>query len=253
MQTVVCIRWGSAYGADYVNRLHRAVMRNVARPTRFVAFTDPVDGLAPGIDARPLPGLHLPPGLKPGPWRKLALWAADLGGASGGQDPGDLQGDLLFLDLDVLVTGPLDPLFDHAPGQLVLVRNPTQGRREGVGNSSVMRYRAGSAPHLVTDFEADAVAMSHRFDNEQIYVTRASRLPVAFWPEDWCPSFKHRLLPPWPVYLFRAPALPAAARVVVFTGHPRPDEALAGRWPAKWYKKFYRSLPPVPWVAEHWR
>ena len=248
MQTVVCIRWGSEYGADYVNRLHRAVMRNVARPTRFVAFTDPIDGLDAAIDARPIPDIHLPPGMKPGPWRKLALWTADAAGGLGG-----LGGDLLFLDLDILVTGPLDALFDHAPGQLVLVRNPTQGRRDGIGNSSVMRFRAGSAPHLVADFEADAVRMSHRFDNEQIYVTKASRLPVAFWPEAWCPSFKHGLLPPWPLYLVKAPALPPEARVVVFTGHPRPDEAMRGRWPAKWYKKFYRSLPPVPWVAEHWR
>ena len=242
MQTVVCIRWGTAYGADDVNRLHRAVMRNVGRQTRFVCFTDPVDGLDPAVDARPIPAIALPPGLKPGPWRKLALWSTALG---------DLDGDLLFLDLDVLVTGSLDPLFDHAPGRLVLVRNPTQGRRDGIGNSSVMRYRARSAPHLVADFEADAVRMSHRFDNEQIYVTKQARLPVAFWPEAWCPSFKHGLLPPWPLYLFRPPKLPPAARVVVFTGHPRPDEAMRGLWPAKWYKKFYRALPPVPWVAEH--
>ena len=244
MQTVICIRWGTAYGADYVNRLHRAVMRHAGRPTRFVAFTDPVEGLDPGIDARPIPDIRLPPGLKPGPWRKLALWRADLG---------RLEGEVLFLDLDVLVTGSLDPFFDHAPGKLVLVRNWTQGRREGIGNSSIMRFRAGSAPHLVSDFEADAVAMSHRFDNEQIYVTKEARLPVAFWPAEWCPSFKHDLLPPWPRYLFQPSILPPSARVVVFTGHPRPDEALRGAWPARWYKRFYKALPPTPWIGEHWR
>ena len=244
MQTVICIRWGVEYGADYVNRLYRAVMRNVTRPTRFVAFTDPIEGLDAGIDTKPIPEIRLPTGLKPGPWRKLALWAPDLGG---------LERDVLFLDLDILVTGPLDPLFDHEPGRLVLVRNPTQGRRDGIGNSSVMRFRAGSAPHLVSRFEADAVRFSYRFDNEQIYVTKEAGLPVAFWPAEWCPSFKHGLLPPWPLYLFRPPQLPPEARIVVFTGHPRPDEAIHGIWPAKWYKRFYRSIPPIPWVAEHWR
>lgn len=244
MQTVICIRWGTEYGADYVNRLYRAVMRNVTRPTRFVAFTDPIDGLDPGIDARPIPEIRLPAGLKPGPWRKLALWAADLGG---------LEGEVLFLDLDILVTGPLDPLFEHEPGRLCLVRNWTQGRKDGIGNSSVMRFRAGSAPHLVKNFEADAVAMSHRFDNEQIYVTKESGLPLSFWPPDWCPSFKHDLLARWPFYLFRPPSLPGDARIVVFTGHPRPDEALRGEWPARWYKKFYKAIPPVAWVGDHWR
>ena len=244
MQTVICIRWGAEYGADYVNRLYRAVMRNVTRPTRFVAFTDPIEGLDAGIDAKPIPGIRLPAGLKPGPWRKLALWAPELGG---------LETDVLFLDLDILVTGPLDPLFDHEPGRLVLVRNPTQGRRDGIGNSSVMRFRPGSAPHLVSGFEADAVRLSYRFDNEQIYVTKQAGLPIAFWPAEWCPSFKHGLLPPWPLYLFRPPHLPPEARIVVFTGHPRPDEAIRGIWPAKWYKRFYRSIPPIPWVEEHWR
>ena len=244
LQTVVCIRWGREYGADYVNRLYRGVLRNVVRPTRFVAFTDPIAGLDQGIEAKPIPDIRLPPGLKPGPWRKLALWAADLGG---------LEGDVLFLDLDILVTGTIDALFDYEPGRLVLVRNWTQGRKDGIGNSSVMRFRAGSAPHLVSDFEADAVAMSYRFDNEQIYVTKASGLPMSFWPTEWCPSFKHSLLPPWPFYLFRAPELPPEAKIVVFTGHPRPDEAWRGAWPTRWYKKFYKSIPPVAWVGDHWR
>jgi hypothetical protein len=244
MQTVICIRWGTVYGVDYINRLYRGVMRHVRQPTRFVAFTDDPSGLAGGIEAKPIPTMRLGSGLKPGPWRKLALWAADLGG---------LEGDVLFLDLDVLVTGNIDPLFAHEPGKLILIRNWTQGRRDGIGNSSVMRFRAGSAPHLVTDFEADAVAMSYRFDNEQIYVTKQSRLPLAFWPPAWCPSFKHDLLPPWPAYLYRPPLLPPDARIVVFTGHPRPDEALEGRWPARWYKKFYKSIPPVAWIGDHWR
>ena len=250
MQTVICIRWGTRYGADYVNRLYRGVMRHVSRPTRFVAFTDDPAGLDPGVDAIKIPVVSFDSGpdlsragLKPGPWRKLALWSTDLGG---------LDGEVLFLDLDVLVTGPLDPFFDYEPGRLCVIRNWTQGRREGIGNTSVLRFRAGSAPHLLRDFEADPVAMSYRHDNEQIYVTRAAGLPMAFWPSGWCASFKHDLMPPWPFYIFIPPALSAEARVVVFTGHPRPDEALAGRWPAKWYKRFYKALPPVPWISDHW-
>jgi hypothetical protein len=40
---------------------------------------------------------------------------------------------------------------------------------------------------------------------------------------------------------------------VIFTGKPDPDEARDGKWPAKWHKKFYRTLKPTPWIGEHWR
>jgi hypothetical protein len=243
MQTVICMRWGTIYGVDYVNRLYRGVMRNVGRPTRFVVFTDDAAGLDPGIEARPIPPIRLAAGLRPGPWRKLALWSRDLGG---------LDGDVLFLDLDVVITGPLDAFFDHEPGKLGLIRNWTQAS-DGIGNSSVMRFRVGSAAHLVEEFEQGGAPLTHQIDNEQIFVTRRSGLPIAFWPEAWCRSFKHELLPPWPLRLLRPARLMPGTRIAVFTGEPRPHNAAQGRWPAKWYKKIYKTIPAVPWLAEHWR
>jgi hypothetical protein len=244
MQTIVCMKWGTMYPAEYVNRLYRGVRRHTIRPTRFVVFTDDARGLDPGIDAQKLPPISLPDsGMRRGPWLKLGLWGPALG---------DLTGDVLFLDLDVVVTGPIDPFFDHEPGCFCILRNWTQ-INDGIGNSSVMRFRVGSAPHLMTDFEQDAVAMSFRYVNEQMYVTRESRLPTRFWPRDWCPSFKHTLKPRWPRNLFADVPLPPDARIVVFTGHPRPHEAAAGRWPARWYKRFYKTVRPVAWLAEHWR
>ena len=241
-QTVICLKWGTLYGPDYVNRLHRAVMRNVGRPTRFVAFTDDARGLDPAVAVEPIPPIRLAEGLKPGPWRKLALWSRQLG---------QVQGTVLFLDLDLVITGPLDDFFDHEPGKLVLIRNWTQAA-DGIGNSSVMRFPVGSAPHLVDRFEREGAPLTHAMDNEQIYVTRESGLPLAFWPEAWCRSFKHDLLPGWPARLVR-PARPMAdMRVAVFTGEPRPHNALKGRWPARWYKKAYKTLRPVPWISDHW-
>ena len=181
--------------------------------------------------------------MRRGPWRKLALWAPQLG---------DLAGDVLFLDLDVVITGSLDPFFDLEPGKLCIIRNWTQ-LRDGTGNSSVMRFPVGGAPHLVSDFERDPVRLSFRYVNEQNYLCRESRLPMTFWPTEWCQSFKNTMMPPWPVRLVRPPRLKPDTRVVVFTGVPRPEQALRGEWPAPWYKKIYKTIPPVPWLAEHWR
>jgi hypothetical protein len=38
--TVVCMKWDTRYGPEYVNRLHAGVVRHLARPFRFVCFTD---------------------------------------------------------------------------------------------------------------------------------------------------------------------------------------------------------------------
>ncbi len=244
VQTVVCMKWGTAYSADYVNRLYRGVMRHVNRPTRFVVFTDDEAGLAPGIEMRPLPHVALPQtGMRRGPWLKLGLWARELGG---------LSGDVLFLDLDVVITGGLDAFFDHEPGCLCLIRNWTQWN-DGIGNSSVMRFRVGSASHLVDAFEQNAVAMSYRYVNEQTYLTKESGLPTRFWPAEWCVSFKHGLKPRWPMNLVQtAPPPPPSCRIAVFTGHPRPHEAQTGEWPARWYKKFYKTIRPVTWLDQYW-
>jgi hypothetical protein len=243
MQTIACIKWGTAYPDDYVNRLYRGVMRHVTRPSQFILFTDNASDLEPGVIVKPIPAFQLPAsGMRGGPWRKLALWSPEL----------DADGDLLFLDLDVVVTGTLDPFFDYEPGKLCLIRNWTQAG-DGIGNSSVMRFRARSAPHLFEAFERDPVAMSFRCVNEQMYITRDSGLPLAFWPDEWCPSFKHMLQPRFPANLWREAELPMAARIVIFTGHPRPHEAATGAWPAPWYKKHYKSMRPVSWLADHWR
>lgn len=242
LQTVICLKWGTLYGADYVNRLYRGVMRNVRRPTRFVAFTDNAGGLDPAIVVEPIPFIALAENLKPGPWRKLALWSRQLG---------DLEGTVLFLDLDLVITGPLDGFFDYEPGKLVLIRNWTQAA-DGIGNSSVMRFAVGSAAHLVDRFEREGAPLTYAMDNEQIYVTRESGLPLAFWPKTWCRSFKHDLLPGWPARLIRSARLDADTHVAVFTGEPRPHNALRGHWPSRWYKKIYKSLRPVPWISDHW-
>jgi hypothetical protein len=86
--------------------------------------------------------------------------------------------------------------------------------------------------------------------NEQEYLTREIHRQglLTYWPKEWCVSFKHSCLPTFPLNFFRTPRIPANARVVVFHGHPHPDEALAGR-----NRNPLRHTRPTPWIAEHWR
>ena len=216
-------------------------MRNVTRPTRFIAFTDDPAGLDPGVEARPIPPIKLPKtGLGGSPWRKLALWSRDLG----------VEGDILFFDLDVVIVGPLDALFDYHPGELAIIRD--WGNKD-CGNSSVMRFPAGGAPHLIERFEAAPLEMRRLYSNEQVFLSRESGLPPVYWPAEWCPGFKATMMPHFPLNHFKGVEVPPGARAVVFTGHPRPHEAAEGKWPAPWYKRPYKSLRPVAWLNDHWR
>ena len=75
-----------------------------------------------------------------------------------------------------------------------------------------------------------------------------------FWPREWCLSFKHSLMPPWPLNFIQAAKLPPTARIIAFTGKPDPDEARDGHWPVKGaWKRLYKHVRPTPWIAEHWR
>jgi hypothetical protein len=235
------MKWGTAYGPDYANILHSMVSRNTSRPLRFVCFTDNPAGLRPGIEALPLPPIELPPRYTWKPWRKVALW----------QPLAGISGDVLFLDLDVVVTGSVDSFFDYRPDATFCVAENWTQRGEGIGNTSVFRFRAGAHTNVFDTLAQDPEGTIRLYANEQ---TLASKLTApVFWPAEWCRSFKHELLPRWPQNFIRSATLPASAHVVCFMGHPKPDEARDGIWPAPWYERCYKHVRPTKWVAEHWR
>lgn len=243
MQTVVCMKWGTRYPADYVNRLWSSIKRCTERPTRLVCFTDDAHGVDKDVECFALPDIRIPEALSALPWRKLSLWQAPLN---------DLSGDVLFLDLDVVITGNLDEMFDYQPGKYCACENWTQLGR-GIGNTSVFRWHIGENTHVFHDFEADGEGIRKKYGIEQVYISAVVD-EMVYWPSQWCVSFKHTLLPRWPMNFLRAPCLPEGTKIVAFTGKPDPDEAAIGKWPvdAPW-KKLYKHVRPTRWIDENWR
>jgi hypothetical protein len=66
-------------------------------------------------------------------------------------------------------------------------------------------------------------------------------------------KLKVQCVPPMPLRWWKTPAIPAGARVVAFPGVPNPHEAVRGQWPAKWYKRFYKTIRPATWISDYWR
>ena len=89
-KNVICIKWGTKFGSEYVNRLYRMVEKNLSIPHRFVCFTDNAEGVTDGIEVRELPPYEDNTAIGDKGWRKLSLFNEQLA---------DLKGTALFLDL----------------------------------------------------------------------------------------------------------------------------------------------------------
>lgn len=237
------MKWGTRYGPEYVNRLHGMIQRNTRRKTRLTCFTDDKSGLNAQIRCLDLPHITLPNELAWLPWRKLSLWQKDLA---------NLEGDILFLDLDVVITGGIDEFFDYQPGHFCAIRNWTQYNKK-IGNTSVYRWPANKHCHIYDNLMNEPERVLSQYRIEQVYISREIS-DMFFWPDEWCLSFKHTLVPHWPLRFFKVPPLPKNAKVICFTGKPDPEDAVIGKWPEKkLWKKLYKHVRPTPWIGEHWR
>jgi len=242
MQTVICMKWGTRYGADFVNRLYAAIQRNTERETQLVCLTDDSTGVDENVRCEAIPDINLPEDLVVTPWRKLVLWKESIAG---------LSGDVLFLDLDLVITGSLDPLFDFEKGRFCVIENWTQ-MGQGIGNTSCFRWPVGKYSHIFDKLTTERERILSTYRIEQVYISREIE-DMVFWPRLWCASFKHTLLPKWPLNFFKTPPLPPETKIVAFTGKPDQDEAARGEWPVKaGWKKLYKHVRPTPWISEHW-
>lgn len=239
--TVVCMKWGTKYGADYVNRLYNMCARNLTIPFKFVCYTDDGRGMLEQIDVRPLPEMDLPAGPERG-WRKLSLFKKDI----------DLSGRILFLDLDTVIVRNIDDYFT-LDGDVILIRHWRPSKKHGIGETGVYRFDAGTHPELYDYFMSHMDEVKANFRHEQAYVCDAlsRQNKLSFWPSEWMPSFKYDCMRPWILGLFLEPKLPEKAKMVVFHGNPMPEDALAGK--IKGIKKLYRFVKPAKWLVDAWR
>lgn len=241
-KTVICMKWGTLYGSDYVNKLYYAVRRNVTGNLRFICFTDNRTGIIETVECHDLPSIDLPYPDSITGWQKISVWQAPLI---------DITGDVLFLDIDIVITGSLDDLFSFMPNEYVVIENWTQLGQK-IGNTSVFKFPVGRFKHVYDDLMQNTQQYLKEFRIEQQYIS--AKIPEQkFWPADWVISFKHSCMPKFPMNLFQPPALPKNARIVAFHGQPNPIDALKGQWDTVWYKKFYKQVKPTLWIGEHWK
>lgn len=266
MKQVICINWGTKYGPPFINRLYAMVARNITPPFRFVCFCDNSEGIRPEVDCQPLPEIPIEiPKTRRGKWPKARLWGPKLGG---------LTGNVVFLDLDVVITGSLDDLFTYGdPEQVILSRNPARPL-ERLGQTSCFRFPVGKLAPLQEKFCANPAEIAEEYGFEQRYVTRNAPGGVSFFPAAWVRHFRYQCLPTFPLNWLMAPRLPNDARIVIFPGGVHPEVAIRGGWAGREGYSLLdhlRNTPkrpsyegsllrylrhfshPTPWVADAWK
>lgn len=244
LKQFICMKWGERYGPDYVNKLYGMIRRHTTGDFRLCCLTDQPDGIRPDVDCFDCPIIDIPAPHNNRGWRKVNLFS---------QTVADLQGQVLYLDLDLVITASLDGFFEHQPeASFVIMDNPTQPG-QGIGNTSVYRFEVGAHTHVLERLLDNPEQHIHQYRNSQTFISRTLG-QMHTWPKDWCRSFKAECVPPMPARWWKTPVLPEGARVIIFTGKPDPDEAAIGKWPVnQFYKRIYKTLRPTPWITEHWK
>lgn len=237
---IVCMKWGTLYGPEYVNKLYSMVERHLTLPFRFACFTDDRTGLRSEVECFDLPSITVPSKYDVSPWRKLGMFSKELG---------DLKGRTLFLDLDIVIISNIDCFFTHSD-DFCIIENWTQLGR-GIGNSSVYCFTIGKHSNVLDDYKNNMQHVLESYDNEQIFLSKTIK-PIKFWPDSWCRSFKVHCLPGGPggiMNWLKTPKQPKDAKIIVFHGNPKPSDAIEGQWPGTWRK----HVRPTPWVEKNWK
>lgn len=219
MLTIVTWCWGSKYSKTDIERLRIGIERHLTQPFRFVCVSDRVvDSYTRLIHEDDRYLLR-----QPGCFARLRLFDLAFQDYIGASDK------IVNIDLDVVITGSLDALFDRDESFVIL--SGVNESNPCPFNGSIFMFRKGTHPELFTEFSMDKVK------------------EIAFfsWPDDQ--AWFHHMLPnaaTWTVrdgiYAFKKPGwpkgtqeLPTDAALVVFPGWRSPSQ--------------FRDLP---WVYKNW-
>jgi len=231
---VLCLKHGTKYSADYVNKLYNGVKRHCTLDFEFVCLTEDPSGINDDITVLPLPG-----GIS-GWWCKPYIFSNDL----------PLKGTVLYIDLDVVIANNIDKLFTWQPDRWCTLRDFTRVMRPTWHkyNSSVIRFRVGDLDFVWTEYKKDRINIEKRLHGDQdwLFEVTHKKQSAMLYPDEWIQSWK------WEIRKDRTFAhggIRGTRRlrtiehckpkseccITVFHGDPNPENCLD------------------PWVVDNWR
>lgn len=210
--------WGNKYSDFYIEKLHRGVARHLNQPFRFAVVTDRLRNVR--CEMIPMTRMDLLK-VNDGCYVRLQMFDHKW------RDRYGLE-EILNFDLDVVVTGALDPLADS--------KEPFKILRGGhfnpcPVNGSVMLVKAGAPENVWSEFNVELAERNATKDGthrgtDQTWIALKAPDAAGWTFEDGIYSY---LKPGWP----KGDMLPKDARVVAFPGKKDPSQLLHLDWVRK--------------------
>lgn len=220
---VITWLWGQKYGVSDVARLRKACLEYLRCDHRFHLFTDrPSAGYPSSVQTHAISDPAL---CGQGCLCRLRMFDPDW------QQHYKLEGKIISLDLDLVLTGEIDYLF--AGDSSFKILHGANAVNPNPFNASVMMLRSGQHADVWNDFSVQAVEAVpyYAFPDDQNWIHH--KLPDA---DGWQVGKESGIYafqkPGWPVGTM---ALPEDARIVTFIGHRKPQQ--------------YQYLP---WMQKYW-
>lgn len=217
MLTVSTWLWGQKFGHDDVAKLFAGVRRNLKQPARFIAVSE-WELYIDDVECVPIRDIGLTK-IK-GCFARLRMfdprWQQDY----------KIEDRLALIDLDTVITGPLDPLFDR-PESFVIMQGGNASNPCPL-NGALQMLRAGAHPEVWSDFSVNAASNVPFFEFPDDQGWLWHKLPAAAgWKcgaESGVFVFHKPGWPGWKSTRDSTPNdnLPKGARLVTFSGWRNP-------------------------------
>jgi hypothetical protein len=178
MLNIICLKHGTKYGPEYVNKLYNMIQRHLSVPHRFICFTDDPAGLNPSIEIRSIPSDSIISGW----WWKPFIFKKDH------FSEGDTN---LFFDLDMVIVNNLDKFVDFMPDSFVGLEDLGRVFRKHpikLG-SAVMKWPAGKYHDIWDRLESNLNTIK-TFRGDQDWIWHLHSKNIKFFPRDWIVSYK---------------------------------------------------------------
>jgi len=181
MKQIICVHVGEKYSNQYVEKLYRAVRRQMCDPCLFTVLTDNKQYDISDPNFRSIIVNPLPVGPEKMWWYKMEAFRPDV----------VVAGENLLCDIDIVICNSLDKFWNYHPEEFVIIQDfnrlwyPNYNRN----NSSVVKFDQITAAKIWNLWSSDSIGFVRKYRGDQDWFD-GELTDMRRWPTKWILSWK---------------------------------------------------------------